>query len=731
METVEVVEGSHDPLARWSPHIGPETLALIGHLGLSAEGANLLTSEAVAVLGRCAPPSAAEANETGLVLGYVQSGKTMSFTTVAALARDNGYRLIVVCTGLTVNLFNQSKERLERDLRLLERRDRKWLFLANPRCRGDIVQMVNSALEDDPLISDGEPRTVLVAVMKNGRWLDQLAQLLAHLDMAGIPSLVVDDEADQASLNNDVRRGTESPTYQRMVQLRGLLPHHTFLQYTATPQALLLINMIDVLSPSFAEVLTPGENYTGGQAFFEGNMALVREIPDGDIPDDENDVDEPPESLLEAMRAYFLGVAAGLLAGSAGNRSMMVHPSRLTLAHGDYAQWVRTVKDVWGRILREGPGNADYEDLLADFSAAHHDLDATVAVLPTIEELAPYLPRAVWQTVVIEVNAAGGRTPQPDWRQVYSHIVVGGDVLNRGFTIEGLTVTYMPRGTGMRQADTIQQRARWFGYKADYLGYCRVYLSADLIRIFRAYVDHETRLRRQLQEYRASGRSLQDWRRAFFLDESLRPTRNSVISLEPLRGSYSDSWYRTKAPHDSPEALVDNRQLTDGLRRALEAALHPDTGDPRRTDAQTHLVAEDIALATVYEQFLTAFRMPRLADSVAFTGLLLQVGRYLEGHPDALCSVYWMSGGAPRDRGVDDNGEILNLHQGANYDESTTPRTMTYPGDSQIHPDGNLGVQIHNIRITGPDAAIDDVPTLAVWVPRCMGAGWLSQGQHA
>ena len=94
-----------------------------------------------------------------------------------------------------------------------------------------------------------------------------------------------------------------------------------------------------------------------------------------------------------------------------------------------------------------------------------------------------------------EVNTARGRTPQPDYRQFYAHILVGGEVLNRGVTVEGLTVTYMPRGRGTGQADTIQQRARWFGYKADYLGYCRVYLSAAMRLVYRAYVDHEERLR--------------------------------------------------------------------------------------------------------------------------------------------------------------------------------------------------------------------------------------------
>jgi len=134
MEMIEMVPANPDPLAKWNPIVGEETLALLEHLNLSAESTQRLQQEAVSVLARCTPATVPEGQETGLVLGYVQSGKTVSFTTVAALARDNGFRLIIVCTGLTRNLFNQSRERLERDLRLGERRDRQWLFLHNPRC---------------------------------------------------------------------------------------------------------------------------------------------------------------------------------------------------------------------------------------------------------------------------------------------------------------------------------------------------------------------------------------------------------------------------------------------------------------------------------------------------------------------------------------------------------------------------------------------------------------------
>jgi hypothetical protein len=335
---------------------------------------------------------------------------------------------------------------------------------------------------------------------------------------------------------------------------------------------------------------------------------------------------------------------------------------------------------------------------------------------------------AIRQTIVTQVNASRGRTPQPDWRQFYSHIVVGGEVLNRGVTVEGLTVTYMSRGRGTGQADTIQQRARWFGYKADYLGYCRVYLSAQMAQLYRAYIDHESRLRNQLRAHRATGHALRQWRRAFFLDPGLRPTRDSVIDLEPVRGNFADQWFAPKAPHDPLEALRANRECVNRFLESIRDLFGTDEGHVRRTPMQIHRVAHGVSLRFAYVAMLTRLWLARIGDSTLLTGLLLQIGRYLDDHQGALCAVYQMSQGMTRDREVDREGEIPTLFQGANYDESVQPRVTLYPGDREIHAAGELTIQIHTVRVKdGKGVIADDVPTVAVWIPRIMSATWISQ----
>src|SRR2546429_414278 len=141
---------------------------------------------------------------------------------------------------------------------------------------------------DDKDVPPEERRTVLITVMKNVTYLDKLVALLNSLPLQGRPAIVIDDEADQAGLNTGVRRGTESATYQRLRRIRAALPHHSYLQYTATPQAPLLINLIDSLSPRFANLLTPGPEYVGGRDFFVESPALVKDIPETEIPTSTN-----------------------------------------------------------------------------------------------------------------------------------------------------------------------------------------------------------------------------------------------------------------------------------------------------------------------------------------------------------------------------------------------------------------------------------------------------------
>jgi hypothetical protein len=280
---------------------------------------------------------------------------------------------------------------------------------------------------------------------------------------------------------------------------------------------------------------------------------------------------------------------------------------------------------------------------------------------------------------------------------------------------------------GVGNADTIEQRARFFGYKRRYLGLCRVFLELTVRDAFRSYVEHERDIRERLQHHHESGRPLSEWRRAFFLDSGLRPTRRQVLDLDYRQDTISDDWYWPKVPHGTAELLDENRRTVAEFIRYHAWTDSP--GDPRRTADQVHLITEEVPLGQAYEDLLIPLRHTEERDSQLFTGLLLQVEAYLQDHPDASCTIYRMSKGKSRLRSVNDDQQIPTLFQGANYADAAH-KDMVYPGDDEERAPLGVTIQIHTLQVRqkdrGPPIA-DDVPTVAVWIPQAMAEEWLVQ----
>jgi hypothetical protein len=690
-----------------------------------------ISEAAVSIIGKGVPPTQEVGQETGLVVGYVQSGKTMSFEAVIALARDNGFPIVIVVTGSSRLLLGQSTGRLRQDLRLDDpRRERRWLPFLNPGDDDSTVQPIRDVLAEwrDPGTPEEFKRTALITVLKHHQRLQNLTNLVSVLDIRGLPVLLIDDEADQISLNTQVTQGRTSTTYRRLMALRQALPKHTYLQYTATPQAPLLISIIDSLSPNFVYVLEPGVEYTGGQAFFGDNQPNVRVIPPQEVPTRNSPLNEPPDTLLEALRVFMVGVAAGFRESrNVGNRSMLVHPSVQTAPHQEFYGWVRDIFEEWKRRLDLPDNDPDKLEFLEELQDAHADLLQTVGpTLPTFDELRPYLRLAFLNTRVMEVNAREGATPEIDWRSMYGWILVGGQAMDRGFTVEGLTVTYMPRGLGTGNADTVQQRARFFGYKRRYLGYCRIYLEQGSLNAFQSYVTHEEDMRSQLQRFQESGQPLNDWKRAFLLDGALRPCRNSVLEFDYIRGRFSDDWVNPRIVLATDAVYEANRQTVAEFVRGLDFV--DDDGHPDRTDIQRHLICENVPLLRVVEELLVNMRITGTTDSQRNTGLLLQISKALEANPNEVCSIYRMSGGRRRERGVDEDGDVLNLYQGEAPVQPRDQRGTVYPGDRRIRDHDNISVQIHSLNLTREGVVVaENVPVLAVWVPARLARAWIAQ----
>src|SRR5882724_506903 len=579
-ELIEIQQPSSGESNYWQPIIGEETLHLLRSKGFEKPGGALIDAgerllhSTLGIMQRCCDPTASQFSETGIVIGYVQSGKTLSFTLLTAVARDNGFQIVIVVAGTSVNLTKQSTERLKNDLGLETRRDRKWTLFSNPNPANQ-KDAIETALKQwaDPSFPNDRCKTILITVMKNGTYLRNLTRLFKDLKLDQVPTLIIDDEGDQASLNNRASHAAQegiavedmisedevSTIYRRLTDLRALFPLHTFLQYTATPQANLFINIMDRLSPNFIKLLRPGKEYTGGLQFFEEGSKLIIPIP---IKDQiaSGSSGEPPESLLQALRLFYLGVAAGEILKEQHNRTMLIHPSRLQEGQETYYYWVINITGYWKRVLT-GKHDDEKEDLLADFRADYQNLKQTAGDrLPPVETLTGAdLIHVIDYTPIKLVNASKGKTPEIPWQDNYALILIGGQAMDRGFTVEGLTVTYMPRDLGLSNVDTILQRARFFGYKKSYLGYCRVFVPQITIDAFKAIIEHEEDVRRRLEPFDQENKDLNDWDREVVLNQMLNLTRATILYDSIDHDRIENQWIRIKAPHDTKSLIDANR----------------------------------------------------------------------------------------------------------------------------------------------------------------------------
>ncbi|WP_309615814.1 Z1 domain-containing protein [Salinibacterium sp.] len=710
--------------------VGETFLRFEKEIAPSLEAASQLRQDALSILSQAAFAIDVPARTTGLVVGRVQSGKTMSYEGVISLAKDNEYSLVIVITGISNPLLDQSVRRLTNDLK--KAAPTGWHFVVNPSdANAQHVQQFKSLREDwtDPDTPANFRSPIVAIVLKNYARIESLIELVKKESWAGLRVLVIDDEADQASLNNRVQRGEFSTTHAQLTALRNQLPNHAYIQYTATPQAPLLIQIADVLSPDFVRVLIPGDGYVGGETFFVDHPELIETIPMGDLRSDSVVRNEPPESILQAMRIYFLGLAFALLNGAFGPRSMLVHPSRGTSLHGHFLLWVTQSRSNWLDILNEGDKSGDWPALMAGFETARIDLAGTVGDLPPMVELLPMLKFAVRRARIIEMNTRdGGGVPEVRWEDALGFILVGGQALDRGFTVEGLTVTYMPRGLGVGNADTVQQRARFFGYKKSYLGLCRVYLEPDVKSAFEEYVRHEVDMHKRLVEIEKSGQSLNDWQRVFLLDASLKPTRRAVLISGYASGNFRDSWYMDLSPSLVDTSVEGNWDVIHEVISKLTFVPWP--GHPDRTAAQSHTYAQ-LPLSDVF-RMISEQTVADPESSLQKTGLLLQLADALDSDPGLSATVVRMRPTEVEQRSLDEQGySVKALFQGPSRAARGHEEGEVYPGDAFVRSKGAVTVQVHDVQAAlRGRVVVPHLPITAVWVPEALGGGWYVQQTH-
>lgn len=714
-----------DPLALWSPVVGSETTALLERSLPDDTVRAQVTKQAASILARCrGPQDTASGRRTGLVVGYVQSGKTLSFTALMAMARDNGFPLVILLAGTKQNLHEQTAGRLARDLQV-ERPGglSPWYLLNNPTAgheSGNVAGFIKDSLEGK--IPEKFRRTTVITVMKNATRLGKLRDLLTSLAQYGltmdqVPVLVVDDEADQAGLNAAVAKDDETATYSAILKLREVLPRHSYVMYTATPQAPLLVNLADALSPDFVTVLTPGAGYTGGQYFFadhKGSFLKMLSAHEVNTALDPGLV-EPPDSLERALATFLLVLASR---GGQSQVSMLVHPSHTQGLQDKYGQFVSSLLLSW-RSLLNTPG-LDRQEVIDDhFAPAYDDLVRNAsAPLPPLDELLHEVPFWITATQVKVVNSGTSADGEIRWATAPAWILVGGNKLDRGFTVEGLAVTYMPRSVGTGQVDSIQQRARFFGYKQSYGDLCRAWLAPATADAFEHYVEHEQILRRELEEVSRKGIPLKQWTRQMLLDPRFKPCRRAVVDLPYLHGRIpGDNWVSVARLGALGSAGASNMAKVREFFLGNQSQILPDPRDTRDGDRRNVSLQTD--LTHVLEHLLVDWE-GHLDDRALVTQAVLLLRARLDENPGLRATVTFMDGLQIRERSLRADGITIN-----NLQQGRSPNGP-YQGDKEFFTAGVVSLQIHNVQVKGQGERAP-APGLSLRVPADLAGGVLVQ----
>lgn len=662
---------------------------------LSDEEKSQLIKESKDILAKCSPPGTTQ-NKAGLVIGYVQSGKTLSLTTVTSLARDNGYGMTVILCGVSKILFEQNSSRLDKEL-VDNMPKRFFASITRDQYKPAAISSFLKAWS----INKKDP-ALIIYVLKHQKNIRKLAEALSKCRdglHAKTPTLIIDDEAHMAGLNTKQRQEDESEVYASIKALRETLPDHTYLQYTATPQAPLLVEIADCVSPDFAVTLTPGMAYVGGRDIFSEDSAklFVQTIPDSELPSEGNFEDSAPPSLHSALLFFLVGLADGIAKGdsevSTKNRTMLVHPGFTQDSHDTYAGHIKALLDSYEATLSPHGEAVSRQALLENIKAAYDGLKSTAPDILPLEIIQENMSSAINKANggVQKLNAK--TVNKVNWKD-YAHILIGGDVLGVGFTVEGLTVTYMPREAANGQSDSMQQRARFLGYRKAYLGLCRIYLSDEDRELYQSYVKQEEDMRSELAQMTLQGKTIKEWRRNFLVHSHLRLTRANIQSLETSRYKLQKRCF-PHAPFKCPAAK--HLEIYEKVRSKYNFSL-----DRRYRDGwgkmQKHLSTQ-ISFIDALE-LINQFEWSDPSDNRNWSVAYLILKALNEDQdPNSTCKLTLMSPISDeqptrRTREVT-NGVWKSFFQNRNPNEGTD----SYPGDQRLEDPASLTIQLYDLQM--------------------------------
>ena len=453
------------------------------------------------------PVNGGKEQTNGLIYGLVQSGKTGVLTVTGAMGADEGYRTLIILTSDIDPLYEQTRGRIQEAFPGMD-----ILGKVDLRDSGAFLQRIKRD-------------TCVIVVTKNSSLLRTLIENLKDGNVRGLACLIIDDEADQASLNTKARKndGTQSKINEQIEELRGFFHKNTYLQVTATPGALFLQEGEHAFRPKFTVLSHPGSDYVGGDDFFSGVASnLAREFPLTDLtmlsagmqPTPGKQI---PASLLAALDTFMIAATYKRSVQLDQNCAFLCHVSTRTSDHNHIVELLRNYKADLSTGLKSGNLK-----LITRLTAAFDDLASTHKKLAKAN-FQTLINRIEFLSAGIHVKLVNGETDEDVALHAPYNLFVGGNKLGRGVTIKNLLVSYYGRHPKTPQSDTVLQHARMYGYRRKDIGLLRLWLPPELHAVFRAINQMERSLRKLIAE------SPNEEFRGVYLKNGLQATRRNVL----------------------------------------------------------------------------------------------------------------------------------------------------------------------------------------------------------
>ncbi|MFF2447918.1 Z1 domain-containing protein [Neobacillus sp. NPDC058068] len=574
----------------------------------SIEAIDDTTNEIMKSLGN--PKSLHPFDKRGIVLGFVQSGKTANFTGLINKAYDVGYKLVIVLSGIHNDLRAQTQIRLNQEVIGMMDKEGKPSGVAKIYTN-DADHIITSWTTEENDISSqhGGIRNLnsptLMVVKKNKTVLESLRdQLIYHRNLydLDIPVLIVDDEADQASVDtSDPNKNEDPKTINRLIrQILEVFNRKAYAGYTATPFANLLISTEaktdeegqDLYPKDFLVGLPKPKGYCGPEEFFnveedaeDKRPSLIRHLSEEDTQifttikkkTDAEKFEEVPPQMREAIMAFLLTIAIRNLRGQRKNHnSMLIHTSRFKDVQSNVKDEVARTFEAISHQIQYNPKSKVLTEVKSLFE---DDFQLTTKEWPGENpmfiwgEVYEELKRVVDLIQVFEIN--GNSKDALAYNQYKENglnvIAVGGDKLSRGLTLEGLSITYYFRNTLMY--DTLMQMGRWFGYRNGYMDLCRIYTSEEIASNFEHLAIAMVELREEFDRLAQMGKTPSEYAVKMLSHPSMTLTsplkmKNAISSNIIYGGTLqqtrlfdtNEQFYRTNM--QATEKLVDNLSLS-------------------------------------------------------------------------------------------------------------------------------------------------------------------------